>query len=180
MSELAPKLMLKPASSIPDNMICIELFCWYISFSPSYLLIRFCLACGAECVYKKLLDMLAFLPAGRDRVQIVNSDLFSDNLIFPPDFRVKIPETFRWFSTLDIPLHEIKHLAILLYMFHSLGSLWDEFSNVTDFLLKINLEVKFVCLVSLSLIPFWNMLLPYNYYAVHFYFNKINVFIVCK
>lgn len=84
MSELAPHnvslaIGAKTASNIPVEMCCvadlnISLF--------GCMLIRFCWACGDECVYEEgeLVDILAFLPAAEDRILVVNGDLFLDVL----------------------------------------------------------------------------------------------------
>lgn len=78
----------QPAPNIPEEMVCAGSFC-VLSISlfiwaAICMLIRFCLACAAEYVYEnsELVDIFVFLPAEKDRILLVNSDLFLDSALF--------------------------------------------------------------------------------------------------
>ena len=105
------------------GMTCVVLFpklvlVWMFMRAAVCRLIRFCLACGDECVQLK--DNLAFpLLQRTDRILVMNSDLFMGERrfffffffsFFLPSrfFRVRIPETFPWFSSLNISPPQIR------------------------------------------------------------------------
>lgn len=126
MSELATGA--EPVSDIPVAMIGIVLFATYL-LSQLFVctLIRFCLAGGAECVCEslgELVDFLAFLPAEKDRILVVHSNLFLDGplfFFFLPDFQGQdsrdIPVVF--LSNHVSPLK--KGATVELLMCHSFG-----------------------------------------------------------
>lgn len=106
-------------------MTCVVLFpklplVWMFTRAAVCRLIRFCLACGDECV--QLEDILAFPPEERQnpgceqRVVYGRAPLFLSLFLFlffffflpSRFFRVRIPETFPWFSSLNISPPQIR------------------------------------------------------------------------
>ena len=114
--------------NIPVGMTCGVLFpklllVWMFTRAAVCRLIRFCLACGDECV--QLEDILAFpLLQRKDRILVYGRALLFLFLFFFPSrfFRVRIPETFPWFSSLNnLSISNKKQpSAVLLFMWHIL------------------------------------------------------------